>query len=116
MRINVPCPLSSIRKFLIDSTCRDLMPAALYRDEMVFPERAGSSGTMYIEAKDKQTFLTAEEIRFVKASDVDEIVYNSKSGRTRLKWTRTEGENGKLSGEASLNTLVNLAAAKIVNP
>jgi hypothetical protein len=91
------------------------MPLALYRDEEVFPERSTEAGRMYIEAKDKQTLVSAGEIRFVKASNVDLIIYNSKSGRTRLKWTRTEGENGRLSGEASLNTLVNLAAAKIIS-
>lgn len=91
------------------------MPLALYRDEEVFPERSTTAGGMYIEAKDKQTLVTVGEIRFVKVSNVDLIVYNSKSGRTRLKWTRTEGENGRLTGEASLNTLVNLAAAKILS-
>ncbi len=115
MKINVPCSLQSIRKFLIDSTCKDFISDALYHDNSVFPERSGESGTMYIEAKDKETLITTEEIRFVKATEINELIYNSKSGRTKLKWTRTEGENGRLSGEASLNTLVNLAAARILS-
>ena len=91
------------------------MPDMLYNDGAVFPERAGSLGTMYIEAKDKETVMTAGEIRFVKTLEVNEIIYNSKSGRTKLKWTRIEGENGRLTGEASINTLVNLSAARILN-
>jgi len=40
------------------------------------------------------------------------IIYNSKSGRTQLKWRHLKGRVGRLSGEASPNTLVNLFASE----
>src|SRR5438445_483038 len=39
------------------------------------------------------------------------IIYNSKSGHTQLKWRHVRGDQGRLSGEASTNTMVNLYEA-----
>lgn len=52
------------------------------------------------------------EIRFTRASNVLGIIYNSKSGNTQLKWRHLKGRVGRLSGEASTNTLVNLFASQ----
>ncbi len=36
------------------------------------------------------------------------IIYNSKSGNTSLKWRQIRRNNGKVTGEASANSLTNL--------
>ena len=54
------------------------------------------------------------DIQFVKVNDVLGILYSSKSGNTKLKWRQIAGRVGKLSGEASLNALVNLIEAGII--
>jgi hypothetical protein len=66
---------------------------------------------MYVEAEDKETIQQMREIRFTRVSNVLGIIYNSKSGRTQLKWRHLKGRMGRLSGEASTNTLVNLFAS-----
>ena len=67
---------------------------------------------MYVEAEDKETVHQIREIRFARVSNVLGIIYNSKSGRTQLKWRHLKGRVGRLSGEASPNTLVNLFASQ----
>ena len=67
---------------------------------------------MYVEAEDKETVGQLREIRFARVSNVLGIIYNSKSGRTQLKWRHLKGRVGRLSGEASPNTLVNLFASR----
>jgi len=67
---------------------------------------------MYVEAEDKVTVHQIREIRFARVSNVLGIIYNSKSGRTQLKWRHLKGRMGRLSGEASPNTLVNLFASR----
>jgi hypothetical protein len=67
---------------------------------------------MYVEAEDKETVHQIREIRFTRVSNVLGIIYNSKSGRTQLKWRHLKGRVGRLSGEASPNTLVNLFASE----
>jgi hypothetical protein len=67
---------------------------------------------MYVEAEDKETTGQLREIRFTRVSNVLGIIYNSKSGRTQLKWRHLKGRIGRLSGEASANTLVNLFASR----
>ena len=51
---------------------------------------------------------------FVNARDVLGIIYNSKSGNTSLKWRQIRRNNGKVTGEASSNSLVNLAEAGVI--
>ena len=111
MEIDTLCDLRSFRAFMILSTCQSFIPPNLMEDEHVFPERSREEGTMYAEAEDKQTIQTIGEITFVRVSEVLGIIYNSKSGRTRLKWRNAKDSLGKLTGEASSNTLVNLFAA-----
>jgi hypothetical protein len=43
------------------------------------------------------------------------IIYNSKSGLTKLKWRHIKDVLGKLSGEASGNSVVNLFEAEILD-
>lgn len=94
------------------STCQSYIPREYDEDETIYPERASESGTMYVEAEDKETVGQIREIRFARVSNVLGIIYNSKSGRTQLKWRHLKGRVGRLSGEASPNTLVNLFASQ----
>ncbi|MEM2995946.1 MAG: hypothetical protein QXK52_00360 [Candidatus Bathyarchaeia archaeon] len=111
--MDATCTLESFRRFLILSTCRDVMPSRMAKDPNVFPEREGP-GLISIEAKDKETLENMGDIRFVNVEDVDRIVYTSKSGRTKLVWRRLRGDVGKISGEASLNSIVNLVTTKVL--
>ena len=94
------------------STCQSYIPLELDEDETIYPERSSDTGTMYVEAEDKETVTQIREIRFTRASNVLGIIYNSKSGNTQLKWRHLKGRVGRLSGEASTNTLVNLFASQ----
>ena len=114
MKVNAKCALESFRRFLILSTCKDIMPSGMMDDPNVFPER-DEPGLISIEAKDKETLETVNDVRFVRVEDLDRIIYNSKSGRTRLVWRRLRGTTGKVLGEASLNSIVNLVTAKVLD-
>lgn len=111
MKVESVCLLKSFKKFLILSTCSSFIPQEYLEDDMVFPERMVENGTMYIEAEDKETLKKIEELSFVRASNVLGIIYNSKSGNTKLKWRSTKEKFGRLTGEASANSLVNLFGA-----
>ena len=50
----------------------------------------------------------------MNAKDVLGIIYSSKSGNTSLKWRQIRKNNGKVSGEASSNSLVNLAEGGVI--
>jgi len=115
MEIETICDLRYFRTFMILSTCRSFIPENLHHDEDVFPERSSKEGTMYVEAEDKQTILNLGDITFVRVSEVLGIIYNSKSGKTKLKWRNLKGHLGRLNGEASSNTLVNLFASGALN-
>jgi hypothetical protein len=110
--IDSVCDLERFRRFMIMSTCQSYIPLELDQDETVYPERSAETGTMYVEAEDKETVGQIREIRFTRVSNVLGIIYNSKSGRTKLKWRHLQGRVGRLSGEASANTLVNLFASQ----
>jgi hypothetical protein len=110
--IDSVCDLDRFRRFMIMSTCQSYIPLELDQDETVYPERSAETGTMYVEAEDKETVGQAREIRFTRVSNVLGVIYNSKSGRTQLKWRSLKGRVGRLSGEASPNTLVNLFASQ----
>lgn len=112
VRIDSICDLDKFRRFMIMSTCQSYIPLELDEDETIYPERSSEKGTMYIEAEDKETVQQIREIRFTRVSNVLGIIYNSKSGRTQLKWRHLKGRIGRLSGEASPNTLVNLFASQ----
>jgi len=55
-----------------------------------------------------------EGLCLVNAIDVLGIIYNSKSGNTSLKWRQIRRISGKVSGEASSNSLVNLAEVGVI--
>ena len=111
MKINVTCSLNNFRQFMFISMCYSFTPPNLLHNEKVFPERTTGQGTVYVEAEDKQTLQKIREITFVKISDILGIIYNSKSGRTQLKWRSLRDDLGKLTGEVSSNSLVNLFAS-----
>ena len=115
MKIDVLCSLPKFRQFMIISTCVSFIPPAFIKDDGVFPERNIENGTMYVEAEDKETLKASKEVSFVRVSEVLGVIYNSKSGKTRLKWRSLRGDLGNLTGEVSSNSLVNLYASDVLD-
>ena len=112
--IEAACSLESFRRFIIISTCRSFMPESYMHDFELFPEREEGPGAIYIEAVDKVTLKKIREMTFVNAKEVLGIIYSSKSGNTNLKWRQTRRKNGKVTGEASPNALVNLFESVVI--
>lgn len=113
--IDTTCTLENFRHFLIQSTCNSFMPEGYYRDPEVFPEKEGETGSIYIEAADKVSLRKIRDITFVNARDILGIIYVSKSGNTKLKWRESRGDTGKLTGDASTNSLVNLFSSHVLS-
>jgi hypothetical protein len=116
VEINLTCHLEGFRRFLINSTCRSFIPESYLRDPEVFPEKEMDPGSIYIEAADKVTLTKIRDITFINAQDILGIIYTSKSGHTKLKWRQARGPFGRLTGDASTNSLVNLSMARIITP
>jgi hypothetical protein len=112
--IDATCSLESFRKFIILSTCNSFVPESYLEDYEVFPERETSPGLIYVEAADKVTLKKIRDMTFVNAKEVLGIIYSSKSGNTNLKWRQIRRTVGKVTGEASTNTLVNLTEAGVI--
>ena len=112
--IDAPSSLDSFRRFIIYSTCRSYAPRSYMDDYEVFAEREEGLGSIYVESADKVTLKKIRDITFVNAKDVLGIIYNSKSGNTSLKWRQIRRLNGKVTGEASTNTLTNLSEAGVI--
>ena len=112
--IDTPASLESFRKFIISSTCKSYAPRSYLEDFEVFAEREDSLGAIYVEAADKVTLKKIRDITFVNARDVLGIIYNSKSGNTALKWRQIRRNNGKVTGEASANSLTNLSESDVL--
>jgi hypothetical protein len=116
VQLDLTCNLEGFRRFLINSTCRSFMPESYFHDPEVFPEKEGDQGSIYIEAVDKVDLKKINDITFINARDVLGIIYTSKSGNTKLKWRQLRGRIGRISGEASGNSLGNLVMARILSP
>ena len=114
VEIDAPSTLESFRRFVITSTCSSFAPRSYLDDPEVFAEREENLGSIYVEAVDKVTLKKIREITFVNAKDVLGVIYSSKSGNTSLKWRQTRKNNGKVTGEASSNSLVNLAEGGVI--
>ncbi len=112
--IDAPSSLESFRRFIIASTCSSFAPRSYLEDPEVFAEREEGLGSIYVEAADKVTLKKIREITFVNAKDVLGVIYSSKSGNTSLKWRHTRKNSGKVTGEASSNSLVNLAEGGVI--
>ena len=112
--IDTPASLESFRRFVISSTCISYAPRAYLEDTEVFAERAEDLGSIYVEAADKVTLKKIRDITFVNGKDVLGIIYNSKSGNTSLKWRQLKRNNGKVTGEASANSLTNLSESGVL--
>ena len=112
--IDATTSLDSFRRFVMASTCSSFAPKSYLEDFEVFPEREEGLGSIYVEAADKVTLKKIRDITFVNARDVLGIIYNSKSGNTSLKWRQIRRNSGKISGEASSNSLVNLAEVGVI--
>jgi hypothetical protein len=116
VEIDVTCHLEAFRRFLVNSTCRSFIPESYLRDPEVFPEKETEPGSIYIEAVDKVTLKKIRDITFVNANDVLGIIYKSKSGHSKLNWRQVKGPMGRIFGDASNNSLVNLSMARIITP
>ena len=116
VEIDVTCHLEAFRRFLISSTCRSFIPESYLRDEEVFPEKELDPGSIYIEAADKVTLKKIRDITFINAREILGIIYTSKSGNSKLKWRQMRGPVGRITGEASGNSLVNMSMARIISP
>jgi len=114
VEIDAPSSLESFRRFVIASTCSSFAPRSYLEDPEVFAERGDDLGSIYVEAADKVTLKKIREITFVNAKDVLGVIYSSKSGNTSLKWRQTRKNIGKVTGEASSNSLVNLAEGGVI--
>ena len=112
--INTPASVESFRRFIFSSTCKSYAPRSYFEDFEVFPERDDNLGSVYVEAADKVTLKKIRDITFVNARDILGIIYNSKSGNTSLKWRQIKRNNGKVSGEASTNSLTNLSESGVL--
>ncbi|MGI0063123.1 MAG: hypothetical protein ACREBA_11795 [Nitrosotalea sp.] len=112
--IDATCSLESFRKFVVLSTCNSFVPESYLEDYEVFPERETPPGLIYVEAADKVTLKKIRDMIFVNAKEVLGIIYSSKSGNTNLKWRQIRRTTGKVTGEASTNTLVNLTEAGVI--
>tara|TARA_B100000745_G_C20109543_1_gene379758 strand:- start:43 stop:465 length:423 start_codon:yes stop_codon:yes gene_type:complete len=115
VKVETTSALESFRRFLINSTCASYIPESYAYDPEVFPEKDGETGSIYIEAADKVTLKKERDITFINVRDVLGIIYKSKSGSTSLKWRQIRGRGGKVTGEASTNSLVNLITAKVID-
>ena len=112
--IDTPASVESFRRFIISSTCRSYAPRSYLEDSEVFAEREDSLGAIYVEAADKVTLKKIRDMTFVNARDILGIIYNSKSGNTSLKWRQIKRNNGKVTGEASANSLTNLSESGVL--
>ena len=114
INIDTTASLESFRKFIIVSTCRSFIPESYLRDFDIYPEREDGPGAIYIEAVDKVTLKRIREMTFVNATEILGIIYSSKSGNTKLKWRQIRRKTGKVSGQASVNALVNLVESTVL--
>ena len=112
--IDTPASVESFRRFVISSTCRSYAPRSYLEDSEVFAEREDNLGAIYVEAADKVTLKKIRDMTFVNARDILGIIYNSKSGNTSLKWRQIKRNNGKVTGEASANSLTNLSESGVL--
>ena len=112
--IDTPASVESFRRFIILSTCKSYAPRSYLDDSEVFAEREEDLGSIYVEAADKVTLKKIRDITFVNARDILGVIYNSKSGNTSLKWRQLRRNNGKVTGEASANSLTNLAESGVL--
>jgi len=115
VNVDTTSALEGFRRFLINSTCASYIPESYLYDPEVFPEKDGETGSIYIEAADKVTLKKERDITFINVRDVLGIIYKSKSGSTNLKWRQIRGRGGRVTGEASTNSLVNLITAKVID-
>lgn len=116
VQLDLTCYLEGFRRFLINSTCRSYIPESYFRDPEVFPEKEGDQGSIYVEAVDKVDLKQIRDIKFINARDILGIIYTSKSGNTKLKWRQMRGDIGRMTGEASGNSLGNLVMARVISP
>jgi len=114
VQIDTNTTLEKFRRFLINSTCKSFIPESYLRDFEVFPEKEGNLGSIYVEAADKVTLKKIRDVTFINAKGILGIIYISKSGNTRLKWRQIRGQIGRVTGEASANSLVNLMMSNVL--
>ena len=112
--ISAPATLESFRRFIISSTCKSYAPRN-YLEIQKYLQKEKIIWVQYtLKAADKVTLKKIRDITFMNARDVLGIIYNSKSGNTSLKWRQIRRMEGKVTGEASPNSLTNLAESGVL--
>lgn len=114
VRIEVKTTLERFRQFIILNTCRSFIPPGYFKDPSIFPEREAGEGRIYVEAASKLDLGQIRNVRFVKVAEVLGVIYKSKSGNTDLIWRQVRGNIGRVVGEASPNSIVNLIEAGVL--
>lgn len=114
VKIELKTTLERFRQFIILNTCRSFIPPGYLKDPSIFPERDSSQGLIYVEAVSKIDLEKIRDIRFVKVAEVLGVIYKSKSGNTDLRWRQIRGVVGKVVGEASPNSIVNLIESGVL--
>lgn len=114
VKIELKTTLERFRQFIILNTCKSFIPPGYLKDPSIFPERDPSQGLIYVEAVSKIDLGKIRDIRFVKVAEVLGVIYRSKSGNTDLKWRQIKGIVGKVVGEASPNSIVNLIESGVL--
>lgn len=115
VQIELKTTLERFRHFIILNTCRSFIPPGYLKDPSIFPERDPSHGLIYVEAVSKIDLEKIREVRFVKVAEVLGVIYKSKSGNTDLRWRQIKGVVGKVIGEASPNSIVNLIESGVLS-
>jgi hypothetical protein len=111
--IEAQCRLEDFRKFLFISAFPSKPTGGLPGDNLIFPEKRGN-GSIYVEADFKETIDDiGKYVRLVRATNVLGIHYESSSKNSELIWRQISGRYGRVSGRATIYTLMNLKKAGI---
>ena len=113
VQVSASCQISRFRDFVIQSTCRDVMPRRHLGDRSILVERAGRKGEIYAKAVDIQTICEVGGVTLVRVRGLLSYTYNSMSGTTNLRW-EAAGAGGTLKGRASANSVGRLGACRVL--
>lgn len=129
--VDVQTSFARFRRFVIDMTCRDRLPRKYLTDLSVVVEREpdvfkatragglevvkkGTGGQIYAIATDMVTVRAFEELSLKRVTGIVSYTYNSKSGRTNLRWEVGRNGSGRLRGRASGNSILYLVTGGIL--
>lgn len=112
--IDTQCGYQAIRRFLFRSAYprRNGEHYELLKNPHILIER-DALGQIYVEADGKRTLYEMEEnVRIINTTYCVGIIYNSKSGKTTLRW-RDGKPTGRLWGHVTPRSLATLLSCNI---